>query len=276
MGGAVRAQSNSLEALYLNPANIATARVYHLAAGAQIWPEARRQSYGGGAIDSILNRQRIAGGLAVNYSSQDPDGLQRRSLDLRFALAIPISDVLFIGAAVKHLRLSQDGVPASVGLEPSAAAAGLHDNRILTELTFDAGVTLKPIEQLAFSIVGSNLTDPGTGLMPLLLGGGVGFGTGMFSIEVDGSFDFTTYDKMRTRIMGGAELLVADAVPIRAGYRYDEGLGSHALSGGLGYTAPEFAIDVGVRRTVDGPTSTTVVVGFRYHLEGAGIVSPDM
>src|SRR6187402_3077270 len=39
--GANRALSNSTEALFNNPANMSSSRVYHLAALAQIWPEAR-------------------------------------------------------------------------------------------------------------------------------------------------------------------------------------------------------------------------------------------
>jgi hypothetical protein len=276
MGGALRALSNSLEALYLNPANIATARIYHVGANAQIWPEAKRQTYGGGAIDSILNRQRIAGGLAVNYTTQDPQGIRRRALDVRFALAMPISDVFFAGASVKWLGVSQDGVPNNLGLDPSLAAGGLHNERILSEVSFDAGLTLKPIPELAFSIMGTNLTDPGVGLMPLEFGGGIGFGTSDFSLEVDGSFDFSTYDETQTKIMGGGELLLADSFPIRVGYRYDQAQGSHALSGGVGYVAPEFSVDAAVRANVEGPKVTTFVLGFRYHLDGAGVVSSDL
>src|SRR5690606_21854557 len=55
MGGALRAYSNSLSALFINPANMAATRIYHVGALAQIWPEARRQSYGGGAVDSIVS-----------------------------------------------------------------------------------------------------------------------------------------------------------------------------------------------------------------------------
>src|SRR5690348_585688 len=43
--GATRTFSNSLTALFMNPANLAAARVYHLGAFAQIYPEASRQSY---------------------------------------------------------------------------------------------------------------------------------------------------------------------------------------------------------------------------------------
>ena len=39
MGGALRALGNGVTGLYLNPANMALTRVYHLMALAQIWPE---------------------------------------------------------------------------------------------------------------------------------------------------------------------------------------------------------------------------------------------
>src|SRR5262245_40553272 len=54
VGGAQRALTNSTSALFLNPANMAASRVYHIGALAQIWPEARRQSYGFAAVDSIV------------------------------------------------------------------------------------------------------------------------------------------------------------------------------------------------------------------------------
>src|SRR6185295_15223257 len=45
MGGALRAFSNSLEALQDNPANLAATRVYHMGGMAQFWTGANRQSY---------------------------------------------------------------------------------------------------------------------------------------------------------------------------------------------------------------------------------------
>jgi hypothetical protein len=42
---------------------------------------------------------------------------------------------------------------------------------------------------------------------------------------------------------------------------------------GAGYLANEFAIDAALRLSVAGPTATAVIVGLRYHLDGAGIVS---
>src|SRR5262245_55149154 len=55
MANALRAMSNSTEALHLNPANMAVSRVYHVGASAQIWPEASRQTYGLAVVDSIVS-----------------------------------------------------------------------------------------------------------------------------------------------------------------------------------------------------------------------------
>src|SRR5262249_48843299 len=76
MGGAMRALGNGTTALYSNPAGMTLTRVYHLEGMAAIWPESRRQSYGAAAVDSVTGR--LAGGLAGQYGSLDPDGIQRK------------------------------------------------------------------------------------------------------------------------------------------------------------------------------------------------------
>src|SRR5262245_20147293 len=53
LGGAMRALGNGTTALYMNPAGMPLTRVYHLEGMAAIWPEARRQSYGAAAVDSV-------------------------------------------------------------------------------------------------------------------------------------------------------------------------------------------------------------------------------
>lgn len=272
MGGALRALSNSVEALYLNPANMATMRVYHLAGAAQIWPQARRQTYGGAAVDSVVNRQHIAGGVAANWTRQDADALDRGAVDFRFGLALPLSDQFFVGGAARYLTLTQDGYDRAAGLRPSVASGGLPDENIVADITFDAGLTLKLTPEFAMSVVGQNLTDTGHGFLPLLLGGGLGYGSEDFSLEVDAAGDFTTFDEGKLRAMVGGELLVADVFPVRAGYQYDEAFGTHAVSGGVGYTSSEFSIDAGLRTLVEGPKSLTVIFGFKYHVDSG--VSP--
>jgi opacity protein-like surface antigen len=272
MGGALRALGNSLDGLYLNPANMATSRVYHLGAVAQIWTQAQRQSYGGAAVDSILNPERIAGGIAVTTTDQDPDGMARNSLDMRFALAFPFSDKVFFGATVKYLTLGQDGHPSGA-LTPTLATGGLRKESIFREISVDAGLTVKPIPELSIAAVGVNLTNPDSALMPLLLGGGIGFGTADFSIEADVGADFTTYEKTSLTFSGGAEYLIAGMVPLRAGYLYDQAFERQAVSFGAGFLSPEFAVDAAMRISVEGPIATAIILGVKYHLDGAGIVT---
>ncbi len=268
-GGAQRALSTSTGALFTNPANIAAGRLYHLGAFAQIWPEARRQSYGIAAADSVSSSSRIAGSAGATYNFQDTDGVDRRWTDLRFAVAYPFSDQFLFGVGGRYLWLQQNGVGP---LGPSLASGGLEGEQIVRGFSFDAGATFKPIPELALSLVGTNLTYPGHGFMPTTLGGGIGFGRKEFALEGDLVADFTSYGDTKVRAMTGAELLIAEHFGVRGGYRYDQGADSHALSLGFGYIDRAFIFDVAGRRTLGDHAATTLVLGFTYHLETSGML----
>jgi hypothetical protein len=276
MAGAQRAFSNSLEALFMNPANMAATRIYHLGALAQIWPEARRQSYGAGAVDSIVSSLRLAGGLGATWNLQDPDGIKRQWVDLRFAFAFPFSDQFFLGVGGRHMWLTEDGADAEI--DSSAASGGLRDEQIVKSFAFDAGATLKPSQEFAISIVGNNLNNPGSGFQPASVGGGLGFGNEDLTIEADILSDFTTWDETTVRAMTGIEFLAADHYPLRAGYRYDQGATSHAVSVGFGYIDRAFAAELAVRRVVSpsDDAATAIVLGFKYHLESTGLAPSEV
>ena len=268
LAGAQRATSYSVGGLFTNPANMARTAVYHLGGVAEIWPEANRVSFGGAAVDSIVNSKGIAGGLGFTWNQQDKDGLGRQYNDLRFALALPLQDRLFLGLGGRYLWLSQDGHGP---LGASLASGGLGGQRIIEGFSFDAGATIKATDEIYLGVVGNNLSDPGTGFQPLNVGGGIGVATKQFGLEADLVFDFTTWDETTVRAMGGAEFLVEDAIPIRAGYRYDAGAESHAVSLGLGYVERSFSADAAVRRVVSGDKATAVVLGVTLHLEASGL-----
>lgn len=263
-GGALRAFAHSVDSLFVNPAGMASSRVYHIGALAQIWPEAARQSYGAGAVDSIVSSSRLAGGLGGAWTRQDPEGIDRRSTDLRVALAYPFSDQFCVGAGIRYMWLKQNG---DGPLGDSPASGGLDGKNIIRGITLDTGLTLRLADSFAIGLVGNNLGNPGTGFRPTSFGGGVGFGTEDFTLEADALADFTTWDKSTLRAMGGFEFLAADHYPLRLGYRYDEGAASHAASGGLGYIDRMFEVGLAVRRVVSGEVATAVVFGFTYHLE---------
>jgi hypothetical protein len=266
--GANRALGSSVSALFDNPANMASARVYHAAALLQIWPEAARQSYGMAAVDSVSSSTRVAGGLGATWTRQDPDGVDRTATDLRFALAYPFSEKLFAGAGGRFMWLSQNGAGP---LGPSFASAGLDGERILKGFAFDLGLTIKPGGGLSLALVGNNLNGADNGFQPLTLGGGIGYVKDSFGIEADLVSDLVTWDENTVRGMLGAELLLGDHVMTRAGYRYDQGAESHSASLGLGYIDKAFSADVGVRRVLVGDAVTAVVLSFTYHVESTGL-----
>jgi len=268
LGGSVIATGTSVEAVHGNPAGMSAARVYHLDGTAQVWAQGKRQSYGVAAVDSLVNSQGIAGGLSANWSFQDADGIDRKYFDLRGAMSAPLSDQFYFGAAIHYLALTQDGFPRG-GLTPSLASGGLDGSNIVNDITFDAGLMIKLSDELRLGALGTGLTDLDHGMLPLTFGGGLGFVTDALSLEADTTADFTTYDDTVMRVTAGAEVLLGEVVPLRGGFRYDEGTETQALSGGLGYASREFAVNATGRMTVAGPRSLTLVFGFRYHLESA-------
>ncbi|MFZ5890981.1 MAG: hypothetical protein ACOY0T_08015 [Myxococcota bacterium] len=267
-GGAQRALSTSIGALFVNPANVARERVYHIGAFAQLWPEARRQSYGAAAADAVSSGSHLAAGAGITYNFQDTDGIDRRWTDARLALAYPVSNQLYFGLGGRYLWLSQNGL-GPLGI--SSVSSGLGGEQIVRNFSFDAGATFKPVQELALSVVGSNLTNPGNGFFPTSLGGGIGFGNKRVAVEGDVLADFTTWEETRLRAMAGIELLLADHYALRGGYRYDQGPGSHALALGAAYIDRMFILDAAVRHAFSGGRSTAVVIGFTYHLESAGL-----
>jgi hypothetical protein len=271
MGGALRAAGNGTTAPYMNPAGMALARLYHIEAQAQITPEYGRQVYGGTVVDSITSR--LAGGLGIQGGFLDPDGIDRSWIDVRIALAYPLTDAFSMGFGGRYLKVVQDGLGP---LGDSKASGGLRDpdgGRFALENvpTFDAGFAVKLGEIVRLGVAGQNLSYPDDGLLPTTFGGGVAVATDDFTIEADGLADFTTYEDVAPRLMLGGELLLADAVPIRAGYRFDGGAESHALSAGVGYLGREFSIEGAVRRTIVGPEATNIVFSIAYFLESTGI-----
>ncbi len=275
MLGAQNAWGGSTNAIFVNPANLPLFRVYHVEGLAAFSPEARRQSYGGAIADSSTSR--LAGGFGGTWSQLDPDGIKRRWTDLRLTLAYPLGERVSMGMTGRYLRATQ-----RIGSGPfgaSLASGGTREEPIVNEFTFDAGVGVQITEQLRLGVSGRNLTAVGNSLAPLVLAGGIGWSTGVFTIEADGLVDFTTRDQARGRGMLGGEFLLADRVPLRAGYRYDDVMKTHALGLGAGYVDRRFSVELGGRRDIvaDHP-ATMISVGFRFFIDsssGAGEAGAD-
>jgi hypothetical protein len=75
--------------------------------------------------------------------------------------------------------------------------------------------------------------------------------------------------------MVGGEYLAGDHVPLRLGYRFDEGVTTHAVTGGIGYLDNAYSIDLSIQRVVSGGNATAIIIGFKYHVESAGTLAPE-
>lgn len=272
MGGALNALGVSTAALFMNPANMSLARVYHIEGLAAFQPESSRQTYGLAIVDSVLNTSHIAGGLGGTWSTFDPNGLDRSWADVRGALSLPIASFLSVGAAARYLRVQQavDAGPFGASL----ASGGTPTSPIYNDFTFDLGATAS-VDGFRLGIVGHNLTNPGTGLAPTTAAAGLGYSNDTFSLEADGMLDFTTYASTRGRVMAGAEAFVAERYALRIGWRYDTGTKLNTPSIGLGYIDPKWSAEIAVNHDItDDHASTLIALSVRYFYDPTGSTSP--
>ncbi|MFO0549341.1 MAG: hypothetical protein U0271_13190 [Polyangiaceae bacterium] len=277
MSGALRATGYSTTAPFLNPALMTFSKVYHMEAFGEVTPEYGRMVFGSTIVDSVTTK--LAGGTSVSGgfldSFSDPaTSVDRTWVDVRLALAYPIVDEFSVGIAGRYMKLSEGGTGP---LGASKVSGGQQDPEgdgrldIVNIPTFDAGIAIKAGDLVRIGISGQNLTYMNDGILPTIVGGGIGIAHPSFTVEVDAVADLTSYGSPTARLMLGGEYLIKDMVPIRVGYRWDQGADSHQISAGLGYNSPEFKIEASVRRTVFGPESTEVIFGAAYHLDSSGL-----
>jgi opacity protein-like surface antigen len=273
MGNAQQVFGGSTTAVFVNPANLPLYRVYHLEGLAALSPEARRQSYGGAIADSSTSR--LAGGLGGTWSMMDPDGIKRQSADLRLAIAYPVTERLSLGVTGRYLRVAQKVSAGPLGA--SLASDGTPTDPLFSGFTFDAGAGVQITENFRAALSGRNLTAPGTSLAPVALAGGLGWSNQTITVEADSLVDFTTFGTARARAMLGFEFLAADRFPLRVGYRYEDGMKTHALSLGAGYVDRKFSIELGGRRDVVAEHPATLLsLGIRFFIDaGSGASSSE-
>jgi hypothetical protein len=279
MGGALRAVGYGTSAQFLNPAALAETRLYHVEALAQGTPETARQVYGGSIVDSVTSR--LCGSFSMLGGLMDGAGINRSFLDARLSLAIPITDRFLIGLGGRYLKLTQSGL-GPFGL--SAVSGGLQDPgggskggkppgrvAMVNAVTWDAGAIVKPTDNLFIAAVGQNLTYTKNGILPMTVGGGIGYGSDIFSLEADAIADIGSWEKPTVRFGAGAEYVAAGLFPIRAGYKFDQGAKLHTISLGTGYVGQIFSIEGAVKRTLASQGETMMVFSIAYHLESSGL-----
>lgn len=249
IGGALRASPSSTSGIYLNPATLAMAHVYHVNLMYQYTGEDDLHTAGGAVVDSVTSTI-IAAGLSLNYLRSDKRRTDHESWDARLALAGSIGDVVFLGLTGRYIRVEHDlesgnRGPNSVPAMPSSGSQQIDG------FTFDAGAAVALGGIVSLGVTGYNLTDTGSVYAPIQLGSGAALTLlDMLLLEVDVVVDFTSHDEVNEEIHAGGELFVANMIPIRVGYIYDVYFEINSVTAGLGYVDPSFAVDVGFQREV--------------------------
>jgi hypothetical protein len=165
------------------------------------------------------------------------------------AIAGPIAPGLHLGVAGKYLSFKG---PRNV----SAA-------------TVDAGIFWQVADYVSLGAAGYNLVSiDNPALAPMGVGAGVGIGNDRsLQLTADWRADFDRWPETTNRWALGAEVLLGQLVPLRAGWMRDETLGGSWWSVGAGLvTRGGVSLDVGYRQSLDDPSARTVAGALKVFL----------
>ena len=258
LGGRAEALSSSTSSMFGNPAAMGLTHSYHGDTYGMFDATTNAYGFGTALVDST--RTTITAGTSYFYTHVDTATDHREVHDWRIALSLPIGTAFGIGVTGRYL--DANGGPTLTNSNMMSVLQPLAYNGF----TVDAGMFLRPINQLQFTVTGYNLNNPQTTVAPLAMGAGVAFlPIPELTFVADGYMDFMTFATPRGRYSGGVELFIANRVPIRAGYAYDDIRGgAQAVTAGLGYLDENFGVEVGLRQGIVPEPQTTLMLSLRF------------
>jgi hypothetical protein len=217
MGGALRGAAVGAAALSLNPSGMSLNRSYSVEGGYQYLrgPDGHVASL---AIADSTSGFNVGGGLYYNYASASPSGLGHRGRhEVGAALSFPFGEKVSIGGTVRYLRIRRDNDPLN------AKTSGI---------TFDAGLTLRPVSFISIGLAGRGLRDLEDPQAPLTLGGGVALTPRPELVVAVDAYNVDIAPSSYLVVSGGAEYTFASMLSVRlgGGRMDDEAFGSAGLS----------------------------------------------
>ncbi len=272
MGGSLAATGVSTVGLYDNPANMALAQVYHLEGLATFSPEARRQSYG-------------AGGRSIPSSTVDtsPGGSAARSTRWTptasigagptFAAALRTRSAIASRSAPPSARSASRRRPAQGRSGRATRPTAPRRARCSTRSSSTPGRRSRSPRRSASASSAKNLTNPGSGFAPTTLSGASATRCTSSPSKPTGWPISRRGTRPGYRLTLGGEIFLVDHLAIRLGYRYDEGLKTNSLSGGVGYVDQRWGVEGSLRRDITGDNPSTMIsLSLRYFVDTMGAV----
>jgi hypothetical protein len=243
MGGAFRAMGYGAEAITGNPAAMSLYKRYQMELSGS-WDMPLGYGLGTAAISDSLSSD-IAAGVAYDFVTYG--ALDRRWAHLTtFALAMPLSQMVHLGASVRHQIIT----------------GATNTNSI----TAAAGLVVRPVTFLTIGLSAHNLLPNYNRDLPRYFAGSVSmllFGqlTPCFDVRAD----FNT-GAPRFAWHGGVEWLLAMSYPLRAGYERDDITGHQYVSGGVGIFDEGSGVDFAYRQELGGDGGRMIAMTLKLQM----------
>ena len=245
LGGGVGVLSGN-EGIFVNPGAIAARKRY---SADTFFTLDRRggttvgRYLGGSVVDGISSAPAA---VSFGYLRALDDATNGAGNLVTFGLALPVASKVWLGAQGRWLDAK--------GVERVNA------------VTADAGLFWEVGDAVTFGLAGYNLVPVGhERILPRGLGAGVAVGSDTsFKITGDWRADFDRTGKTTNRYGAGAELLLGNMVPVRAGFVKDETLATSWWSAGAGLVSTSgLAVDLGYRQSLDATDARTISVAIK-------------
>jgi hypothetical protein len=266
LGSGLRANSVASQAQAENAANLPMSELAHLESFFGYQPTLKRIGAGAAVVDSMTSR--LAAGLSARGLFGDNSAGENSGWEGRLSLGFPIIKLLSVGVAGRYANFTVSDPKARPERRAQDDLPADHVYK-LKGFTMDAAATLHPIEGISIAALGYNLIDTGSPLAPLMVGGGLAFSKGSFSIGGELLVDLNTHEQFsgpKLTAGGGVEFLAQGLAPLRLGYQYDNGRHQHAVTAGVGYVDQRFGAQLGLRQVVGDYKDTTLFSAVQYFI----------
>jgi len=253
MGTGARAGATGTSALAYNASNMGATNAYHIEAFSQVIP-------GGGdaywTIGSSVTDSSTSKYVSLGTSFRGIfSGTDRRysGWDWRTAIGVQAIEQLGLGLGVRWGRMNAE---TSEGERLGPSFSGV---------TLDASLTITPIPMLKLAGLGYNLIKTHSSLAPQMAGGSASLvPVEAFTIGADVLVDLSTFEDPELLIGFGAQFIAGEMVPLRFGYRRDNGRELNAITAGAGFNKGKFGIEASIRQTLGSEKETYLVVTTRF------------
>lgn len=283
MGEAYRSIASSNDAIYFNPAGLVQLPRYSPEIHYQLNLANEEHQADVSVVDSKTSQ--FAAGVAYTFDGREFSKRASLQHTATLAMAYPfLEKMLCVGAGLKYVNVWD----AVVGNYLNALSA---DVGLLSRLPFGVslagvGYNLIPIRSarvpMSAGFAGSIDLGP---LSAIIWGGEPTFGpmgnaAGIPAMTADGvrgplsglvlAFDwhlrFFSLEGPQHRLSAGLEYLLAEMVPIRAGYQWLQETDDHFVSIGSGFIIPYFGLDVGLQQSVNNWDRRTFAASLKFFL----------